>query len=253
MNKLIFKFLTDKRKYSFDKGAVNKHSKNFFYKIINSKFAESTENLTSTEKMKKILEKEAKMEKGSEEEIKFIQNKKIPLVRHQNLIRSPIYISLPFLLWLSPFSTAYSFTLLFSNYYLLFLTSFEATAFFSLGLNKYNLILTDSKLEAKEAVEVRERTTRKRLAIMFIFFIFLCFSSILASQYNNSFSMVGIFLSNLYLYAKFSLHITLHGLNKRVFERRMKNVGMNILLAVLLGFIYSRNDKYINNNIKYNI
>src|SRR5690606_6845669 len=122
-----------------------------------------------------------------------------------------------------------------------------------LGLNKFNLILMDKGLDEKEAIEMKEKANRKRLAIMFLFFIFICFSSTLASQYRNSPSMAIVFLANVYLYVKFSYNITVYGANKRIFERRMKNVGMNLLLALLFGYIYSRNNKFIKNNILYNI
>ena len=77
-------------------------------------------------------------------------------------------------------------------------------------------------------------------------------SAYLASEYKTSLSLLVLSLANVYLYAKFSYHITLYGLSKNVYERRMKLLGMNILLILILAVIENRGSKAVNNNLIYN-
>lgn len=229
-----------------------KYSNNFrFLKISKFHFSETPK--TMLEKMRVIIDREKQATLGKEEDIKFIEEKTFPLTIHTQNIRLPIYLTIPLNLFLNPFSLEYNVSLLFSNYYLIFLTCFEAAQLISLGLNQYKLMIMNEKVENNDFIAFRNKVTRKRLAPLIIFFFSLLISATLASQYSNIASLVVLALSNIYLYVKFSVHITLHGLPKAVFERRMKNLLMNLVLIVLLGIIYKKNEKIVKNNLLYSI
>jgi hypothetical protein len=100
-------------------------------------------------------------------------------------------------------------------------------------------------------MKVKRTVTRKRLYIMITFSFFLVLSSILASNNQNGGSFFILFLSNLYLYIKLSLHITLHGLNKTIFQRRLNIIVLNMFIIALLGIINYKKNTMINNNVIY--
>ena len=254
---------------------ILKFTKNFQFKNINQNknfnfnkfpfFQFSKKELNLTDKMNLILKKEQEKVKGNEEDIKLIEEKTFPLIIKTQMIRLPAYITIPFLIWKSPISITYDALLLFSNYYLIFLTAFEGTFFFSLGINQHNLnnptgtnpSNTSSKISSeekeKEFENMRKSVIRRRLGLMIFFFGFCFFSAVLASDFKNQFSLVILFMTNLSLYAKFSFHITLYGLNKIVFNKRMKNLGMNLLLILFLAFINNRNINFVKNTSQINI
>ena len=126
------------------------------------------------------------------------------------------------------------------------MTSLEATAVFSLGLNQHSLNVI-ANLNSK----LKSSLTRKRLVLMIIFFSFLLVTSSLASEFRNSASLGMLALLNLYLFTKFSYHITLYNLDKLIFNQKIKNVSMNIILSLLILLINLKKTKEINNNILY--
>ena len=186
------------------------------YKVLNArcyfhvdKAFISNKPLTMRDKMKMIREKEEKNQKENKEEIINKENKLMPAVLKLQKMRGVIYLVIPFIIWANPISLMYSKLILMSNYYLIFLTSLEATAFFSLGLNAHSLeVIAHLNRPLKSAV------SRKRLMLMVVFFAFMVFSALLGSQYKNSPSLALIATLNLYLFVKFSYHITLYNLEK---------------------------------------
>jgi hypothetical protein len=229
------------------------NSKNFklFYKLSKNKFSQKP--LSFDQKFKMIVDKEQKNNRGNEEDIKFNEEKTFPLISFTQKIRFPVYLSIPFLIWAHPVSLKYSALLLFSNYYIIFLTTFEATSLFCLGLNQMNLQVGnfDSKEKELEFLKMKKSVTRKRLFIMILFLTFMILAAINSSHYNQNISLGILFMSNIYLYAKFSLHVTLYGINKTTFTRRSKNVGMNLFLILSIWIISIQKDKFISNNLQY--
>jgi hypothetical protein len=206
----------------------------------------SNKPLTMRDKMKMIKEKEEKNLQENKEEITKKENKLTPAVLKLQKMRGVIYVVIPFLIWTNPLSILYSKLILFSNYYLIFLTSLEASAFFSLGLNEHSLeVIAHLNRQLKSAV------SRKRLMLMVVFFAFLILSAFLASQFKNSPSLGLIATLNLYLFVKFSYHITLYNLDKVIFNQKLKNLSMNIILSLLILMINIKKTKEINNNILY--
>jgi len=223
------------------------------YKLLNARFYFhvckafiSNKPLTMKEKLKMIREKEEKNQKENKDEIINKENKLMPVVLKLHKIRGVIYLVIPFLIWANPFSLMYSKLILISNYYLIFLTSLEATAFFSLGLNAHSLeVIAHLNRPLKSAVY------RKRLMLMVVFFAFLVLSAVLGSKYKNSPSLALIAGLNLYLFVKFSYHITLYNLDKIIFNQKLKSISMNIVISLLILLINIKKTKEINNIILY--
>jgi hypothetical protein len=204
-------------------------------------------------KMDLILQKENQIEKSNLDENKFIQEKTLPLLRKTQIMRLPIYLTIPFLIWTSPLSSTYPIFLLFSNLYMLFLTCLEGSALFSLAHNSYNLVLNPklSVEKQKEFVIQRKKVIRKRLFMMIFFFFSLIGSAVFAFNEEFYFSLAILLGTNIYLYGKLSYHITLFYADKISFTRRIKNTGMNMLLITGVSLIVSRKKKFINNNLVY--
>lgn len=220
----------------------------FCYKI--PKFYFSDKKKSAQEKMKLILERNDQNYKANQEEIKIIEDKTHPMLLHLQKFRIPIYLSTLPLIWSHPFSSIYVYSLLFSNHYLIFLTALDAGLLFSLGLLKYNLITIKANHEAEE-VKLRTKVTRKRLFLMITFFLSLILASILATKYENGKSFFVLLLSNIYLYWKFGLHVTLNGADKIFFQKRMNILSINIFLTIIMMVVISKKKKMIYNNIKY--
>jgi hypothetical protein len=230
---------------------TNSQKLNVFYKFSRKNF--TYKPLSFDQKFKMIVDREQQKIRGKEEDIKFTEEKTIPLISFTQKIRFPVYLSIPCLIWAHPISIPYSGLILFSNYYMIFLTTFEATSLFCLGLNQMNLQVGnfESKEKEIEFLQMKRSVTRKRLFIMIIFFTFMILAAINASDYNSNISLGILFLSNIYLYAKFGLHVTLYGLNKTTFTRRSKYVGMNLFLILSIWLVSRQKDKFIVNNLQY--
>lgn len=206
----------------------------------------STRPLSMSDKLRMIKDKEEKYLKENKEEIAKKEIKLLPALLKLQKMRGVIYLTIPFLIWTSPFSILYSKLLLFSNYYLIFLSTLEATSFFSLALNQHSL-----EVSFNHNSKLKSAVTRKRLMLMIIFFTFLMLAAYLASEFKNSPSLGMITMLNLYLFTKFSYHITLYNLDKLIFNQKMKNVSMNIIVSLLILILNIKKTNEINNNILY--
>ena len=216
----------------------------FHFKYPKAFFANKP--LTMRDKMKMIREKEEKFLKENHVEISQKEIKIMPAMLQLQKIRGIIYLSIPFLIWTNPFTLLYSKLILSSNYYMIFLTTLEAAAFFSLGLNAHNL-----NIIANLNSSLKSQVTRKRLMLMVIFFTFLLISAILSSKFKNSQSLGLLTILNLYLFIKISYHITLYNLDKLIFNQKLKNLSMNMVICCLMLLINFKKTKEINNNILY--
>ena len=224
---------------------------NYNYKTINkisfSYFNFCDKKPSKYEMIELIRKKEEKLNSGFEEENKFFEEKKIPLTKFVSIIRAPVYFCIFPLIWINPVSQTYYILFYSSHCYLIFLTCFEGTELFSLALNYYNLVNINIDDEL-EIIKLRNITMRKRLLIMVFFSFFIILSSYLAEKDQIEFSLLIMLLTNFYLYCKFSYHITLYGLNKKIYTQKMKNVGLNAFIIILF-FIINANSKRFKNNL----
>jgi len=228
---------------------VNRIKYSLTYASFPAKYSKAyfaNKSLTMKDKMRLIKEKEEKFLKENQEEISQKEIKIMPAMLQLQKIRGIIYLSIPFLIWTNPFTLLYSKLILCSNYYMIFLTTLEAAALYSLGLNAHNL-----NVIANLNSSLKSQVTRKRLALMVIFFLFLLISALFSSKFKNSQSLGLLVLLNLYLFIKISYHITLFNLDKLVFNQKLKNLSMNMVICCLMLFINLKKTKEINNNILY--
>jgi hypothetical protein len=216
------------------------------FKFIFAAFSKY-EPTTAKEKLYEVTKKMYEESKDHQDEIKFLEKKVNPFFNKIRIIRSPIYISMLPLIWSNPFTLSYSVLILSANFYLIFLTTLEATTLFSMGLNQYGLLNINTK-EEKEGIILKSRSTFKRLLMMVLFYSFLILSGVLASNFQNRESLILLFGLNLYIAIKIAYHITLYGLNKRLFEKRIKNSAMNLCIIILIGVIHYKKKKIIQDN-----
>jgi hypothetical protein len=228
------------------------HHKNGLFNNVRYNFCKKT--LSSNDKMKLIIDKDMKNYKENEEDIKFVEDKTLPLTRISHFIRFPIYFGIPILIWSNPLTSLYYTSFMAANYYLIFLTTFDATNFFSLAINEYNLVMNNnlSKEKKEEFIKMKRQIIQKRLNLMIFYFGVLFYSAYLAqSNENLNTSLALLFFINLYLFIKISYHITLYGLNKITYTRKTKNHSMNMLLILGILTINYQKERFIKNNLVY--
>lgn len=177
-----------------------------------------------------------------EEDLKFIEDKTAPLLNQITKFRLPVYLTIPPLIWLSPFSQLYSITILFANYSLVFMTALEGTVLFSMGINRY-------AMNSPNAQANPFSNNSKRMLMIVIFSLFLILSGFSASHFDNGISLAELFILNVYLLIKTSYHVTYFGLNKILMEKRLKNMAMNLLLISFVFVVNNRKKNLRTNNV----
>jgi hypothetical protein len=221
-------------------------NRNFYSTIIR----QYSKKLNFSMKKDIILHSQKKLNEKYSEENKQFDKKMQPVWNYMNMIRSPVYLSIFAMIWTNPFSLAYVYLKLFSNYYLIFLTGLEGSAIFSLGVLEYYLVKFNVP-DTKELLKLRSTNYYKRIIMMITFFLALMISSLNAQNESTAASGVFLILSNIYLYVKYSLQMGNHMGNSLYLMPRMKFVYTNILLIVCLMVITNKKKSIIDINIKY--
>ncbi len=224
--------------------------KRIIFKLVAKQFSKETKKLSSSDKMNLILEKQRQMKKEHSEENKLFEAKMEPVFNYMNYVRSPIYLSILGLIWSNPFTITYFYLSIFSNYYLIFLTCIEGSAVFSLGLINYYLVRFNVP-DNKELIELKFRNNRKRLMMLISFFMFLILSGYHAVNDNTNSSLITLFITNIYLYVKYSLQMGNHMGNSLYLMPRMKFVYTNMILTICMMIIINKKNKTIQLNVKY--
>lgn len=199
---------------------------------------QDSKNKNLTKKLDTVFQNEYNEKVNNQIENKFVLDKLKNLNKFYRYIRFPIFaIILPFA-WMNPFSAAYSYTLLATNNYMIFLTLLESSIFFSAGLTHF-LINTENYSLKKNLLSVRDLRNFKRLATGFFNFSFILLSAVLANNYLNHYSLILLLINNLYIYVKYSYHIFLKMFSKEIFTERMVMVIFNAGTCALLLIIIS--------------
>ena len=251
-SKLFIKLITNKHYkmiFKFNKFNFSQINNNEVVQNLKENKNFKSKKLSFQEKHSLIIKSQSLEDQKNKKEILFSEEKLYNTLVYEKITRSLAYLNLFPLIWLNPFSIKYSFLLLFSNYYLVFLTSLEIGNLFSLGLLKYNLMTTN--FSNSEIENLKIKNNRKRLFVCFTLFFFLILSGKLAYNYNNTKSLILLVLINIALYIKISYHISLNILDRNLFFKRMKYISLNILLCLMMIAILRNKDKFVTNNLLY--
>ena len=189
-------------------------------------------------KLNTIFENEHKERQNNRSEKEFILEKLERFHITIKLLRFPLFIFIFPFAWMNPFSSLYSFSLIFTNNYMLFLTIFESSIFFSAGLTHYYINTSNYDL-MKTFMTYRDSRNFRRMSVSFMFFSMALISAFLSNSFLNNYSLGLILLMNIFLYVKYSHHIILKLFDRDIFLERMTIVFNNCLLIVSLLLIIS--------------
>jgi len=219
---------------------TNKSSKNTVSSAdsLSREELEKIKNIKLANKLDTVFKNELNDKVKNKNEYEFCLNKMRPFNDFYKYLRYPAFAILIPMPWLNPFSTAYSMTLIASNYYMILLTLLESSVFFAAGLTYYMVTIKNYSFE-KYLVSLRDKRNFKRMSVAFLHFSLIMLSAVLASSYSNQYSLILLLLGNAFLYAKYSYHILLRLFPKELFEQRMLMIFINCALCVAFLVIIS--------------